>query len=283
MLSLQQHWTLAEALSVQGVGLHTGAQARVDLLPTTEPGYWLWHDRDWVQITPGLVRNTRLCTQLGSIMTVEHLLAALYGLGFSAVRIRVDGPECPALDGSARNWVEALAPLRVALPAARQVWRLTQPWQWQQQGVSIRATPAEHLSLRYAVDYLKPEMHLQQAYAWDWSPETFVSDVAPARTFGFASDLEAMQRSGRALGGSLNNALLIRGPESLQQARFADEPVRHKLLDLLGDLALLGRLLLARLEIRCGGHQSHVIMASTLLQEGWLHDKPCPPPPATPL
>lgn len=277
MLSLQYHWTLAETLNMAGVGLHTGAQTQVWLMPTTDPGYWLWQNGHWLQISPEQVSNTHLCTQIGTVMTLEHLLAALYGLGLSAVKIRVDGPECPALDGSAQDWVRMLAPLRVALPSERRIWRLARPWHWEQNGVSIRATPADRLSLIYAVDYRRPEMHLQQQYTWDWSPRSFVTELAPARTFGFASDLAAMQSSGRALGGTLANALLISGPDSLQQARFADEPVRHKMLDLLGDLALLNRLLLAQLEIRCGGHQSHVIMARTLLQKGWLHDEPCPP------
>ncbi|MBF2054686.1 MAG: UDP-3-O-acyl-N-acetylglucosamine deacetylase [Candidatus Sericytochromatia bacterium] len=277
MLSLQHNWTLAEHLKFTGTGLHTGKESSVSLLPSTDPGYWLWQDGRWLQISPEQVSNTRLCTQIGTVMTLEHLLATLYGLGLSAVKIRVDGPECPILDGSAREWVQMLEPLRVALPSQRRIWRLARPWHREQNGVSMRATPADTLSLVYAVDYDKPEMHLQQQYAWDWSSRTFGAELAPARTFGFASDLAAMQSSGRALGGTLENALLISSPDSLQQARFADEPVRHKMLDLLGDLSLLGRLLLARLEIRCGGHQSHVIMAKTLLQEGWLHDEPCPP------
>lgn len=275
---IQNHWTLSKAWVIEGPGLHTGQTGRVSLLPCNEPGYWLWQDRDWVLISPLLVRETHLCTQVGSVMTLEHLLAALYGLGFSAVKIRVDGPECPILDGSAAPWVQALTPLRKALPCKRHIWRLEAPWAWSDGQVRIQAWPAEGLELRYQIDYPKPEMHLQQQRIFQWSPEAFAEQLAPARTFGFASDLAAMQRQNRALGGSLNNALLISGPQSLAKARFPDEPVRHKLLDLLGDLALLGRLLLARLEIRCGGHQSHVIMAKTLLQEGWLRDD-CPPIP----
>jgi len=272
-LDFQQDWTLAEALVFSGRGLHTGQATQVQLWPSKQAGYRLWQaDAGWQTLSPAQVTSTRLCTQIGKVMTLEHVLAALYGLGISAVEIRVEGPESPALDGSAACFVDQIQPQ--ALPSQRRILLLKAPWHWQEQGVRIHCQPAQNLSIHYSIDYLRPETQLQQQYHFKWSPEAFAQEIAPARTFAFASDLAEMLSQQRALGGSLDNALLI-GTEGIPStARFADEPVRHKILDLLGDLSLIGGHLQAEIAIHCGGHSSHVTMVKTLLEQGWLEYEP---------
>lgn len=271
-LDLTQHWTLAQPVCLQGIGLHTGQPGHVSLLPHPHPGIWLGpagqtHLLDWRQI-----EDTRLCTRAAGVMTWEHLLAALTGLGISAVRIEMDGPEIPILDGSAAPFVEAFqAAGLTALDQPRSVYRLKQPWQWQRGDIQISATPASQLAIDYQIHYTRSQGVISQRRDFVWSPEAFAAELAPARTFAFAADVAELLANARAQGGSLANALLLEETGLPRNGlRFADEPVRHKILDLLGDLALLGAPLQAHLRVVRGGHQAHVTMVKTLQEQALL-------------
>ena len=198
------------------------------------------------------------------LATVEHLLAALAGVGLTQAEIWVDGHEIPLLDGSALPWVEAIAEAglvdlgpRAPLPA------LAAPISCQRGESFVQALPSERLLLSAAIEFPQPAIG-RQLFSLSLSPETFVREIAPARTFGFKDQVEQLRQAGLIQGGALDNALVCDGDHWLNPPlRFDDEPVRHKLLDLIGDLALVG-LPLAQVMAFRASHNLHTQLAAAL-------------------
>lgn len=273
----------------EGVGLHTGRPARVVVRPAP-PDHGLVLRR--VDVQPpvtlpaqvGFLAPARRCTALGfgevTVLTVEHLLAALAGLGVDNALIEVEGPEVPALDGSALPFVEAMQQAGlVELGECRRMRRLARAvWAGDAAaGAFAVAMPAERFSVTYAFISDHPGLADQFA-AFDILPEVFAREVAPARTVAFREEVEALLREGLGRGGSRENVVLV-GPAGVEgKLRFADEVVRHKVLDLVGDLALAGPLSARVIAVRSGHRLAHElarrIVASgtpageTILQEG---------------
>lgn len=268
----EQDWTLNNSVSFAGIGVHTGQAVRLTLHPSDKPGLWLRDGNQLQLISAEMVRDTRFSTTVGSVMTIEHALAALNGLGVSAAVIEAAGPEAPILDGSSAPWVEAiLANGFTALNSPRQIYTLKAPWHWQQGEISISAEPADRLEIDYQIDFQREAYRLQQQRLFSWSPQAFADEIAAARSFAFERDAAALQAVGLAQGGSLATSLVLTETGgSLNPARWPDEPVRHKILDCLGDMALLGGWLQARLSIRRGGHTAHVTMVKTLKDQTLL-------------
>lgn len=252
---------IGRAVSRAGVGLHGGRPCRATLRPSARPGWWL----DGARVGPDAVADGALATTLrtatGVVSTVEHLFAALYGAGIDDVEITVDGGELPILDGSAAPWWVAIAeagPRDVPGPAARpriveRVVRVGEGERW------IEARPASRLELAVHIDF--PLIGRQRFAA----PLTDFAAVADARTFGFARDAAALHAAGKARGASLENVVVFADDgRPLAPLRHPDEPARHKWLDLVGDLALLGRPLRARIEARCAGHALHHALVAAL-------------------
>ena len=268
-------WTLAGRAEIEGVGLHSGAVSRVRLAPASRPGFWVgWldaADAPLQRLEPGQVCETTLCTALNlggrRLATVEHLLAALAGTGLTQATIWVDGPELPLLDGSALPWVHLIAEagLRQLGPRAA-VPRLDRPLTLQDGSSFVTALPAAGLHLGAAIDFDQPAIG-RQVLALALSPRTFVAEIAPARTFGLLSQVEQLRAAGLIRGGALDNALVCDWERWLNPPlRFADEPVRHKILDLLGDLALVG-LPQAQVFAYRGSHRLHTDLAAALERE----------------
>jgi UDP-3-O-[3-hydroxymyristoyl] N-acetylglucosamine deacetylase len=267
--------TIAAEVECSGVGLHSGAPCRLRLSPSEAPGYRLgWLDDPSVPLLPlepSQVCETTLCTALRvgdrRLATVEHVLAALAGTGVSAVEMWVEGPEVPLLDGSALPWVEAIAsvglqPLEAAPP--RPVPR--QPITVQAAGGFVTALPAPRLQVGAAIEFAEPAIG-RQVFSLELTPAAFVAEIAPARTFGLRSQVEQLRAAGLIRGGALDNALVCDGAHWLNPPlRFADEPVRHKILDLLGDLALVG-LPSAQVFAYRGSHRLHTALAAALAAE----------------
>jgi UDP-3-O-[3-hydroxymyristoyl] N-acetylglucosamine deacetylase len=188
------------------------------------------------------------------------------------VLVEVNAPEVPILDGSAAPWVILIheAGLRPH-PAPRQYLKVLRPVEVVRGGKTARLLPADHLRVSYTIGFDHPLLR-HQALSVRITPETFAELVAPARTFGFLRDVELLRRSGLALGGSLDNAIVIGESGVLNnKLRFEDEFVRHKILDALGDLALLGHPLVGHLEVLRGGHALHAALAQRLQEtpEAW--------------
>jgi len=268
-----QAWTLQAAVERCGVGLHSGASARVRLEPSEQPGFRVgWLDAPQqppVLLQPDQVCETQLCTALQldqrRLATVEHLLAALAGVGLTSVTILVDGHEIPLMDGSAQPWVEAIAEAGLqALGPRPEMQPLSQPITLQQGQSFATALPSDRLRLAAAIDF--PQVAIgRQLFALDLTPASFVEEIAPARTFGFKDQVDQLLAAGLIKGGALDNALVCDGEGWLNPPlRFADEPVRHKLLDLLGDLALAG-LPQAQVFAFRGSHGLHTALAAALV------------------
>jgi UDP-3-O-[3-hydroxymyristoyl] N-acetylglucosamine deacetylase len=267
-----QAWTLASDVERSGVGLHSGATATVRLQGSERPGYWVGRlDRPQhplQRLDPSLVAETRLCTALqlqqGRLATVEHLLSALAGTGVSQAEILVDGDEIPLLDGSALPWVEAIAAAGLQALNSQPRELVVEQTLVVQQGLSfITALPADGLVLGAAIEFPQAAIG-RQLYSIELTPDRYVSEIAPARTFGFREQVEQLRSSGLIRGGALDNALVCDGEGWLNPPlRFTEEPVRHKLLDLLGDLALAG---LPRAQVFAfrGSHGLHTKLAASL-------------------
>jgi UDP-3-O-[3-hydroxymyristoyl] N-acetylglucosamine deacetylase len=265
-------WTLAAPVERSGVGLHSGGVSRVRLEPSEQPGFrvgWLDAPQEPLQLLqPSQVCETQLCTALKldqrRLATVEHLLAALAGVGLTAVTLLVEGDEIPLLDGSAQPWVEAIAEAGLQGLGSRPVSEpLSRPITLQQGQSFVTALPSDRLRLAAAIEFPQAAIG-RQFFSVELTPEAFVRDIAPARTFGFREQVEQLRAAGLIQGGALDNALVCDGDHWLNPPlRFADEPVRHKLLDLLGDLALAG-LPQAQVFAFRGSHGLHTALAAAL-------------------
>jgi len=271
--------TLAEIATAQGIGLHSGETVGIRLCPAPEGQgrYFVRTDLPGQPAIPAAlatVDQTLLSTELrqgdATVRTVEHLLAALVSFGIDNARLEVDGPEVPLLDGSASGWVEAIQAAGVqAQTQPRSPLRLQRPVSLQWEDAWIAAFPADRCRLTYGIDFDLPAIG-EQWFSWQpnpLSPKDFATALAPARTFGLAHQIDYLRSQGLIRGGSLENALVC-GPEGWLNPplRFENEPVRHKLLDLVGDLSLLGVLPQAHVVAYRASHRLHVGLAQEIAQ-----------------
>ncbi|MFN6465696.1 MAG: UDP-3-O-acyl-N-acetylglucosamine deacetylase [Nostoc sp. DedVER02] len=282
---MRQH-TLAAEITQTGVGLHSGVNTHVRILPS-EAGsgrYFVRVDLPDLPIVPAqvtAVSHTVLSTQLGegevSVRTVEHLLAALSGMGVDNARIEIDGPEVPLLDGSASVWTANIAQVGLVSQAVNnQIPLAVKEPLWINQGDAfVCALPAPETRFSYGIDFDLTAIG-NQWHSWSLTTEvekasaSFATEIAPARTFGLLHQIEHLQKTGLIKGGSLDNALVC-GPEGWLNPplRFANEPVRHKILDLVGDLSLLGTFPLAHFLAYKASHNLHIQLAQKILDLGF--------------
>lgn len=270
--------TVSRRVWAEGVGIHSGNPSRVTVLPAS-PGTGLVFVRSdlesKVEIPADVhhVVDSRLATTLGrdgvTIGTVEHLLAALYGLGIDNARIEVDGPEVPILDGSAEPFV------RMILSGGGTVAQRSRPKRFFVVKKTVRITdgdrsvalrPHDCFAIDFSIDFPHPVVGKQRC-EFVLSDRSFLHEVSRARTFGFAREVAALKAAGFARGGSLDNAVVIddfcvQNPDGL---RYPDEFVRHKVLDALGDLSLLGAPIIGRFEAVRAGHALTAALLHKLL------------------
>ena len=271
--------TLAREAILSGTGLHTGQAGRVVLRPApADHGVVVRrvdvHPPVAIPVRPDAVVAARRCTALGrggvQVMTVEHLLAALSGMGVDNVLVDVEGPEVPGLDNSAGPFVEAIRQAGlVEQEAPRRVRRLRRAlWAGDaERGQLVLAMPAERFTVAYAFVSDRPVLPDQYA-EFVVTPEVFARELAPARTVAFLDEVEALRREGLGLGGRAEDLVVV-GPEGvLGQLRFADEVVRHKILDLVGDLALAGPLLARVIAVRSGHRLAQELARRIVEQDG---------------
>ncbi len=267
--------TLAQPVEIEGVGLHSGSPTRLSILPSgPDKGIvFVWGDRGGLEIPAShrYLKGSSLATTLSrgsaSVSTVEHLLSALHGLGVDNARIELHGSEVPILDGSASPFAEPIlaAGLRT-LRVPRRYLTLTRPISASLGDKEILALPANDLQVTYAIDFPHSAIGYQALTA-RITESAYASSIAPARTFCLLRDVEEMQRAGLAQGGSLANAVVVGDDGVLNRSlRFPDEFVRHKVLDLIGDLALLGSRLRAHVIAFKGGHRLHAALVSRILE-----------------
>ena len=276
----ENDWTLGKAIVKKGIGLHTGKEVEITLVPTKLKGFHIsFKDKpnDLITVNTDQIRNTPLCTTLDlgakSIATVEHLLAALIGCGLTHVQIISSGNEIPLLDGSSLPWVEAIqdAGLIKVKKNNKSFPKISKPIFINQGQSVISAIPSDKLKITGIVDFTYKAIG-QQIFSLELCPKNFVKEIAPARTFGFADQIDMLKQSGLIQGGSLDNALVCNGDSWLNPPlRFQNEPVRHKILDLIGDLAIVG-LPKAHILVYRGSHSLHAELAAAL-QKNVLNSK----------
>ncbi len=257
--------TLAQPVGCVGIGLHSGKRVNLTMRPappnagvtfvrTDLPG------RPEIKATVGNVVDTRLATTLGRngtrVSTVEHLLAALAGMGIDNALIEVDAPEVPIMDGSAAPFIFLLKSVGTRVQAApKRFLIIRKPLELRQGDKSLAIYPARELKISFSISFDHPLLR-EQTYTLSFSDRTFEREISRARTFGFVHEVEAMQKKGFALGGSLENAVVVDRFRILNEdgLRYRDEFVRHKILDLVGDVALLGKPIIGHFKAVKSGH-----------------------------
>jgi UDP-3-O-[3-hydroxymyristoyl] N-acetylglucosamine deacetylase len=261
------------------VGLHSGAPVHLTLRPAPVDSGVVFARTDRapgaeIRAHPSVVKSSRLATTLGrgdvSVGTVEHLFAALFGLSIDNVRVEVDGPELPIMDGSAAPFVYLLRSAGIlAQPAPRPVLRLRRPLEVRDGDRSIRIEPARTFRIAYAIDFEHPAIGRQEYRVDSLDSEHFEREISAARTFGFLNEVRSLWDEGLAYGGSLDNTVVLddTGVVNRDGLRWPDEFVRHKVLDLLGDLAILGVAIQGRIQVERGGHALHQKLVAAIVDQ----------------
>ena len=272
---MKRQSTLKKTSSCVGVGLHSGKEVTLSLKPSSANTGIVFQrvDADNLQIpaTVEYLSHINHATSLArngvQIGTVEHLLAALRALEIDNVIVELDGPEVPIMDGSSAPFIYLIheAGIRL-LSSPQQIIKITQPITVTEEGRSITAYPSNGLRLSYTINFDHPLLRHQE-YSVDIEETSFINEIAPGRTFGFLKDVETMRQKGLAAGGSLDNAVVLGETGVLNNPlRFPDEFVRHKILDLLGDLVLLGKPLHAHVVATRAGHEIHTKLVQSILK-----------------
>jgi len=267
--------TVQKEISLSGVGIHSGKNVRLVLKPSDSGDIvFLRVDlgRLETRLDPRNLEARNSTTFLGEkfrVRTIEHLMATLFAFGINSLTIELDADEIPILDGSAQPFALAIKKAglrRLALPV--RPLKILMPLILEEDDASISAAPSPSgrgVELSYSIEYSHPAIR-RQSLSLKLNPQSFSREIAPARTFGFMKDVEMLRSQGLALGGSFENAVVLDEEKVLNgPLRFPDEFVRHKLLDLAGDLSLLGRPLIGRFEADKAGHRLHVKLVQVLL------------------
>jgi UDP-3-O-[3-hydroxymyristoyl] N-acetylglucosamine deacetylase len=266
--------TLRRPVSCAGIGLHSGNKVTLVLKPAPA-GHGIRFRRSdlgveipaTVSQVAGISYATVLSYDGASVETVEHLLAALTSQGVDNALVELSQPEVPIMDGSAAPFVYLIQEAGVrALAAPRKYLRVRRPVSLDQPDKRIALYPGDAFKVTYTISFDHPLLRNQtRTIALD--ERAFTEEIAPARTFGFLKEVEMLRQRGLALGGSLDNAVVLGESGPLNTLRFDDEFVRHKILDAMGDLALVGYPLLGHLVVQRGGHGLHTAFAKQLLAQ----------------
>ena len=269
--------TLARAVSVSGHGLHTGEPATITLNPAPAYTGYVFRRTDLnhfeIPAAPQYVARvsyaTTLMRQGVMISTVEHLLAALAGMGIDNCIIEVDSLEVPILDGSSEPFIEMIEQAgTAALEAPRQFLRVLKRVEVAEGNRRMSISPANRFSISCLIEFPHPMIGTQRRKI-EITNGQFAREVASARTFGFLSEIETLRNMGLARGGSLENAIVLTpegGVMNKEGLRYSDEFVRHKIIDIIGDLALFGMPVLGHVEAERTGHGVHTALVSRVLR-----------------
>jgi UDP-3-O-[3-hydroxymyristoyl] N-acetylglucosamine deacetylase len=267
--------TIASPVEFSGIGLHTGEAATMRILPAPAGTGIVFRrvdlDNFELRADVGSVERVAYATTLMKrgvwISTVEHLLSALYGFGIDNAYVELDNFEVPILDGSGLKYIEAIQRVGIVeLEMDRSVMRITKSFALEENGKTIAIHPSRTFSIEYEIGFPHPLIGDQKLEV-EITPVNYASLVAPARTFGFYEEVEKLQASGLVRGGSLENAIVLTEKGMLNETslRFPDEFVRHKILDLLGDFALIGQSVQGRIVANRAGHALHTRFVAELL------------------
>jgi UDP-3-O-[3-hydroxymyristoyl] N-acetylglucosamine deacetylase len=268
--------TLRRATTCAGIGLHSGRKVTLSLRPAAAGSGIRFRRLDLGGLeVPAEINHlgainyaTGLMRDAVQVETVEHLLAAVVSLGVDNLTVELNSPEVPIMDGSASPFVYLIQDVGVkTLDAPRRYLKVHRPISLSAGDKRIAIYPSDHFKVTYSIAYDHPPLR-HQSRTIRLTGESFVDEIAPARTFTFLKEVEMLRRQGLALGGSLENAIVIGDTGVLNSAlRFDDEFVRHKILDVIGDMALVGYPMIGHRVAHRGGHALHTAFAAKILEE----------------
>ncbi len=269
--------TIKQPITCSGIGLHTGAQVQMTFKPAGIGSGIVFKRIDLahhplLKVQAGNIGDTSYATTLGrgadSIKTIEHVLAALQGLGITNALIDIDGSEAPILDGSAACFVDLLLDAGIETQgAATTILQIRRPLEVRHKDSIISIEPYNGFKMTYTIDFPNPLIGTQTR-TFTFSPLRFMEEIAHARTFCMYEEIEYLWKMGLSKGGSLDNAVVFAQDRLLNNAlRYPDEPVRHKILDLIGDLVFLGHPLSGHLKVYKGGHVLHTKLVRAILDQ----------------
>ena len=278
---MREERTIQKEIFLSGKGIHSGKRVDMWLKPATSGGI-IFRRTDLnnleFKVNPQRAEanySTVLVQNGHKIRTVEHLLATLYVFGIDNLIIELNGEEIPIMDGSAAPFVQAILKAGIKLlPSKKKAIRLTKPFIINENGNYIEFYPDNEFKISYTIEFEHPFIQTQ-SLSFAINIKNFVTEIAPARTFGFLKDVEKLKARGLALGGSLENALVLDDNSLLNGSlRYPDEFVRHKILDFIGDLALLGHPLMGHFKAFRAGHSLHLKIVNFLInsQEFWKYE-----------
>ena len=265
--------TIGEPIHCSGIGLHTGREVAVTMRPAAPDSGILFRRVDLpgapvIEARPENILDVHYATTLGKagveVKTVEHLLAALAGLGIDNLVIEISGPEVPIMDGSAAPFIDLLLQAGIRRHYVPKTYiRVTKPLLIDIGGRSIEILPSRRFRIQYFMSFDHPRFR-EQSIELPITRRNFIREIAPSRTYGFLRDVESLWQRGLALGGSLENAVVIGEEGALNDLRFDNELIRHKVLDLIGDLYLLGRPLQGTVVAKGAGHLLHTALVKEI-------------------
>ena len=274
---MSRQTTIGQSFKASGFGLHSNSPVSVEVRPAPAYTGYVFRRSDLnyfeIPAAPQYVTHVSYATTLMKsgvmIATVEHLLSALLGCGVDNAIIEIDSLEVSILDGSSKQWVELIERAGIVeLGAPRAYLRVLKRVEAREKDRAISIEPAVEFRITCEIDFDHPLIGLQRCEL-SFDAGNYASEIAPARTFGFVEELKLLRQNGLARGGSLENAIALTrdGIVNAEPLRFEDEFVRHKILDIIGDLALCGMPILGHVRASKSGHGLHTMLLSTLLRD----------------
>ena len=264
-------YSVKKKVIIQGIGIHSGLPCSLTIHPSENGGIRFLHTRTGLTIPLKLryIKPQNLGTNLvykeASVKTIEHLMAVLWYLKLTDLIVEVDGDEIPIMDGSGKNLLNELNKAgRNRTTTAIQQINISKPFTWKHNDTLFVAHPGKHLSIRYIISFLQNPIQ-NQIFHFK-SRSDFMNDIACARTFGNIEDVEKLHSSGRALGATMDNALVYNSETYLGTPRFKEEAVRHKILDLIGDLYSSGCFINGEIFAYKTSHATNHLIVKSLLR-----------------
>ncbi|MDR3274462.1 MAG: bifunctional UDP-3-O-[3-hydroxymyristoyl] N-acetylglucosamine deacetylase/3-hydroxyacyl-ACP dehydratase [Endomicrobium sp.] len=279
--------TILKEISIEGIGLHTGNKSIIIFKPAPNAGYGIKFIRTdfpgnpviealWSNTTAGsAVRGTVIEKNGIKIHTIEHIMSACFALGIDNLVIELNNNEPPILDGSAKIFAETL--LKGGLKefdVVREYYILKEPVYFESEKTKISAYPSDKLEIDCTIGFDHPFLRFQQMTLKDLNKNFYLTDIAPAKTFCFDYEIEALQKKGLALGGSMDNAIVVAldGIHNTEPLRYKDEFVRHKILDLIGDIYLAGKPIKAKIIVDKPGHNNNINFIKEFLKKAVIEE-----------
>jgi len=270
--------TIKKSVEIVGIGLHKGVPVKLRLEPLSENSGIVFYREDKgvsIQLSYKNVVDTKMATVIGKngviVSTIEHLMSAIYAFGIDNLRIVLDNDEVPIMDGSAISFVMLLHKAGIKeLQANKKFLKITKDIEVKTDNKFARISKSDDISFNFEIYFNHPVIG-NQKYNFQFSTKNYIEEIAKARTFGFLKEVQYLKSIGLALGGSLDNAIVLDDKKILNEnLRFKDEFVRHKILDAIGDMSLLGNTIIGKYEAFASGHHlNHLLTKEIIKQEAF--------------